>query len=176
MRTSSPGSCCSAAGPPPVTPTTPLPLLCLAAGLARHPVHIPQALLRYRAASPMQGTFSPPMANGPLLLSHVLDMTGAPIVLVSAVPVLLQMGYEVAVLGPGDSGSLGLFVEAGATAVTHPDCVNSSMLWDLAISSDLVIANTIVEVKAIRALNGAPVPVLWVGCTTPLWATAICPT
>ena len=35
------------------------------------------------------------------------------------------------------------------------------MLWDLAISSDLVIANTIVEVKAIRALNGAPVPVLW---------------
>ena len=141
-------------------PDDPASLLCLATGLARHPVHIPQALLRYRR-QPHAGDIFSAHGKRALLLSHVLDMTGAPIVLVSAVPVLLQMGYEVAVLGPGDSGSLGLFVEAGATAVTHPDCVNSSMLWDLAISSDLVIANTIVEVKAIRALNGAPVPVLW---------------
>ena len=88
-------------------------------------------------------------------------MTGAPIVLVSAVPVLRQMGYEVAVMGPGDGGSLPLFVEAGATAITHPDCVSSSLLWGLATAADLVVANTIVEVKAIRALNGGPVPVLW---------------
>ena len=141
-------------------PDDPAALLCLAARLARQTVHIPQALLRLRREPDASDLFS---AGGKraLLLSHVLDMTGAPIVLVSAVPVLRQMGYEVAVLGPGDGGSLPLFAEAGATVVTHPDCVSSSMLWGLATAADLVIANTIVEVRAIRALNGAPVPVLW---------------
>ena len=52
-------------------------------------------------------------------------------------------------------------VEAGAAVVTHPDCVSSSMLWGLATAADLVVANTIVEVRAVRALNGGPVPVLW---------------
>ena len=141
-------------------PGSPAALLELAFQLAGQPVHIPQALLRYRRQPGAEDLFS---QNGKraLLLSHVLDMTGAPIVLVSAVPVLRQMGYEVAVLGPGDGGSLPLFVEAGATAITHPDCVSSSLLWGLATAADLVVANTIVEVKAIRALNGGPVPVLW---------------
>ena len=141
-------------------PDDPASLLRLAFDLAQKPVHIPQALLRYRRQPAAADLFSD-KGKRALLLSHVLDMTGAPIVLVSAVPVLRQMGYEVAVLGPGDGGSLSLFVEAGATAITHPDCVSSSMLWGLATAVDLVVANTIVEVKAIRALNGAPVPVLW---------------
>ena len=141
-------------------PDDPAALLRLAFRLADKPAHIPQALLRYRREPDASDLFS---AEGKraLLLSHVLDMTGAPIVLVSAVPVLRQMGYEVVVLGPGDGGSLPLFVEAGATVITHPDCVSSPMLWGLATSADLVVANTIVEVKAIRALNGAPVPILW---------------
>ena len=141
-------------------PDDPAALLRLAAGLAHSPLHIPQALVRYRREPEAADLFS---AGGKraLLLSHVLDMTGAPIVLVSAVPVLRQMGYEVAVLGPGDGGSLPLFVEAGAAVVTHPDCVSSSMLWGLATAADLVVANTIVEVRAVRALNGGPVPVLW---------------
>ena len=141
-------------------PDCPAALLELAFRLAGQPVHIPQALLRYRRPPCAEDLFSP-RGKRALLLSHVLDMTGAPIVLVSAVPVLRRMGYEVAVLGPGDGGSLSLFVEAGATAVTHPDCVSSSALWGLATAADLVIANTIVEVKAIRALSGGPVPVLW---------------
>ena len=141
-------------------PDCPAALLELAFRLAGQPVHISQALLRYRRPPCAEDLFSP-RGKRALLLSHVLDMTGAPIVLVSAVPVLRRMGYEVAVLGPGDGGSLSLFVEAGATAVTHPDCVSSSALWGLATAADLVIANTIVEVKAIRALSGGPVPVLW---------------
>ena len=141
-------------------PDDPAALLALAIRLTEQPVHIPQALLRYRREPSAEDIFSQ-QGRRALLLSHVLDMTGAPIVLVSAVPVLRQMGYEVAVLGPGDGGSLPLFVEAGATAVTHPDCVSSPGLWGLASAADLVVANTIVEVKAIRALNGGPVPVLW---------------
>ncbi len=148
---------CRAAAPDPNDPAS---LLALAARLAKAPAHIPQALLRYRRQPDGRDLFTPG-ARQAVLLSHVLDMTGAPIVLVSAVPVLRQMGYEVVVLGPGDNGSLPLFVEAGATVVTQPDCVNSPLLWGLAAGADLVLANTIVEVKAVRALNGAPVPVLW---------------
>ena len=94
-------------------------------------------------------------------MSHVLDMTGAPIVLVSAVPVLRSMGYEVVVLGPDDSGSLQLFVDAGAAVITRAGCTSSNTLWGLALCADFVLANTVVEARVIRALSNAPVPVLW---------------
>ncbi|MBD9290231.1 MAG: glycosyltransferase, partial [Faecalibacterium sp.] len=94
-------------------------------------------------------------------LSHELTMTGAPIVLVSAIPVLRSLGYEVVVLGPSDEGSLPLFLEAGAAVVTRRDCVTSSTLWELASSADFVLANTVVEAPAVRTLNGGFVPVLW---------------
>ena len=94
-------------------------------------------------------------------MSHLLDMTGAPIVLVSAVPVLRSMGYEVVVLGPEDGGSMPLFLEAGATVITRKGCVQSPLLWGLALCADLVLANTVVEARAVRALSGARVPVLW---------------
>ena len=95
------------------------------------------------------------------IMSHLLDMTGAPIVLVSAVPVLRSMGYEVVVLGPEDSGSMPLFLEAGATVITRRGCVQSPLLWGLALCADFVLANTVVEARAVRALSGARVPVLW---------------
>ena len=65
--------------------------------------------------------------------------------LVSAIPVLRSLGYEVVVLGPSDEGSLPLFLEAGAAVVTRRDCVTSSTLWELASSADFVLANTVVE-------------------------------
>ena len=82
-------------------------------------------------------------------------------VLVSAVPVLRSMGYEVVVLGPEDGGSMPLFLEAGATVITRKGCVQSPLLWGLALCADLVLANTVVEARAVRALSGARVPVLW---------------
>ncbi len=93
-------------------------------------------------------------------MSHVLDMTGAPIVLVSAVPVLRSMGYEVLVLGPQDDGSLPLFLDAGASVITRSSCRNVSDAWGMALCADFVIANTVVMARAVRALNGS-VPVLW---------------
>ena len=95
------------------------------------------------------------------IMSHLLDMTGAPIVLVSAVPVLRSMGYEVVVLGPEDSGSMPLFLEAGAVVIARRGCVQSPLLWGLALCADFVLANTVVEARAVRALSGARVPVLW---------------
>ena len=135
-------------------------LLALAAQLCTSPALIPQALLHYERGICAEDAFS---AHGKraFIMSHVLDMTGAPIVLVSAVPVLRSMGYEVVVLGPEDSGSMPLFLEAGAVVITRRGCVQSPLLWGLALCADFVLANTVVEARAVRALSGARVPVLW---------------
>lgn len=135
-------------------------LLRLAHSMAQHSFRIPQALLHFRRELCADDVFS---AKGrrALILSHELTMTGAPIVLVSAVPVLRSLGFEVVVLGPADEGSLPLFLDAGAAVVTRPDCVTSSALWGLATSADLVLANTVVEAPVVNTLNGSFVPVLW---------------
>ena len=135
-------------------------LLRLAIRLAGCCRRIPQALLHYPRELCAEDVFS---AGGKraLVLSHVLDMTGAPIVLVSAIPVLRSLGYEVVVLGPADDGSLPLFLEAGAAVVTNAACVSSPVLWGLATAADFVLANTVVEAPVVRRLNGSFVPVLW---------------
>ena len=135
-------------------------LLRLATAMAENCHRIPQSLLHFRRELCADDVFS---ADGKraLILSHELTMTGAPIVLVSAIPVLRSLGYEVVVLGPSDEGSLPLFLEAGAAVVTRRDCVTSSTLWELASSADFVLANTVVEAPAVSTLNGGFVPVLW---------------
>ena len=135
-------------------------LLLLANRLAERCCRVPQALLHFRRELCAGDVFS---ATGKraVVMTHELTMTGAPIVLVSAIPVLRQMGYEVVVLGPSDEGSLPLFLDAGAAVVTRRDCVTSSSLWELATSADFVLANTVVEAPAVDTLNGAFVPVLW---------------
>ena len=135
-------------------------LLTLAAQLCRAPARIPEALLHYPRDLCAEDAYSD-SGKRAFVLSHVLDMTGAPIVLVSAIPVLRSMGYEVVVLGPDDSGSLQLFVDAGAAVITREGCTTSNTLWGLALCADFVLANTIVEARAVRALCNAPVPVLW---------------
>ena len=135
-------------------------LLALAAQLCTRPALIPQALLHYERGICAEDAFS---AHGKraFIMSHVLDMTGAPIVLVSAVPVLRSMGYEVLVLGPSDGGSLHLFLDAGASVITRSSCRNVSDAWGMALCADFVIANTVVMARAVRALSGTAVPVLW---------------
>jgi len=135
-------------------------LLRLATAMAENCRRIPQALLHFRRELCASDVFS---ASGKraLIMSHELTMTGAPIVLVSAVPVLRSMGFEVVVLGPSDEGSLPLFLDAGAAVVTRSDCVQHSSLWGLATSVDFVLANTVVEAPAVRTLSGSFVPVLW---------------
>ena len=135
-------------------------LLRLATAMAENCHRIPQSLLHFRRELCADDVFS---ADGKraLILSHELTMTGAPIVLVSAVPVLRSMGYEVLVLGPSDGGSLHLFLDAGASVITRSSCRNVSDAWGMALCADFVIANTVVMARAVRALSGTAVPVLW---------------
>lgn len=135
-------------------------LLRLATGMAQHCCRIPQALIHFHREVCADDVFS---AGGKraLVFSHELNMTGAPIVLVNAIPVLRSLGYEVVVLGPSDDGALPLFLNCGAAVVTRANCTNSSILWGLAASADLVLANTIVSAGFVSALNDSFVPVLW---------------
>ena len=72
-----------------------LELLRLANQLAQNCRCVPQALLHFRRELCAEDVFS---ATGKraVVLSHELTMTGAPIVLVSAIPVLRSLGYEAA--------------------------------------------------------------------------------
>ena len=74
-------------------------LLRLAHAMAQHSRCIPQALLHFRRELCADDVFS---AKGrrALILSHELTMTGAPIVLVSAVPVLRSLGLRWWCWGP----------------------------------------------------------------------------
>ena len=141
-------------------PENPVELLTLAAKLSRSHVCLPLALAHYERDICAEDVWSV-KGKRVFIMSHLLDMTGAPIVLVSAVPVLRSMGFEVVVLGPADDGSLPLFLDAGAAVVTRSDCVMNSSLWGLATSADFVLANTVVEAAAVSTLNGSFVPVLW---------------
>ena len=64
-------------------------------------------------------------------------------------------------LGPSDGGSLHLFLDAGASVITRSSCRNVSDAWGMALCADFVIANTVVMARAVRALSGTAVPVLW---------------
>ena len=121
---------------------------------------VPQALLHFERDICAEDAYSL-HGKRAFLISHVLDMTGAPIVMVSAVPVLRSMGYEVTVLGPSDNGSLQLFRDAGAAVITRAGCVSSPALWGLALCADFVIVNTVVSGRVLRALSDTGVPVLW---------------
>ena len=141
-------------------PGNPAELLTLAAKLNRNHVCLPLALAHYERDICAEDVWSM-KGKRVFIMSHLLDMTGAPIVLVSAVPVLRSMGYEVVVLGPEDSCSMPLFLEAVAGCFTRRGCVQSPLLLWLALCADFVLANTVVEARAVRALSGARVPVLW---------------
>ena len=123
-------------------PGNPAELLTLAAKLSRNHVCLPLALAHYERDICAEDVWSV-KGKRVFIMSHLLDMTGAPIVLVSAVPVLRSMGYEVVVLGPEDSGSMPLFLEAGATVITRRGCVQSPLLWGLAFAGYPHIAHQI---------------------------------
>ena len=72
-------------------------LLDAAARLSERCTRVPQALLHFERDICAEDAYSL-HGKRAFLISHVLDMTGAPIVMVSAVPVLRSMGYEVTVL------------------------------------------------------------------------------
>ena len=139
---------------------TPHELLYAAKAMATNPRHIPYALVNCRKFPEKNDLFSFGRKRA-LLLSHEFSMTGAPIVLTSIVPVLISMGYDVVVLGPEWDKAAPLFVDAGATVLISKKKLEEPAMFCLALCCDLVLANTVVESKAVEMLAEAPVPVIW---------------
>ena len=96
-----------------------------------------------------------------MILTHEFSMTGAPIVLVNAISVLASLGFETVVLGPNHGPALELFLNAKAMVMTNEDQFHNTALHGIALNCDLILANTICELDAIKQLSGAQVPVLW---------------
>ncbi len=98
-------------------------------------------------------TYSRPTGKRAVVLSHELTMTGAPIVLVSAIPVLRSLGYEVVVLALGRGLSAAL--SGGRSCRGHPPRMRDlSHPVGAGFQRRLVLANTVVEAPAVRTLNG----------------------
>lgn len=131
-----------------------------AASLADVRKHISQSLFLLRRELQAEDLYSPGSKRA-LVLTHEFSMTGAPIVLVNAIPALRSMGYEAVVLGPAEGKAMELFLNAGANVVTNSEMLGNLALYGVALNCDLILINTVCQLDAIHRLSGAQVPVLW---------------
>lgn len=137
-----------------------LALIGAASALSRHTEHIPLALAFYRREIAPSDVFLSGERRV-LVLCHEFSMTGAPLVLVSVIPVLKKMGFDVAVLGPWLDDAVRLFLDTGIPVITDAAQLNNGAIYGLALSCDLVFANCAAEIDAIAKLGNAAVPVIW---------------
>lgn len=96
-----------------------------------------------------------------LILCHEFSMTGAPIVLGNAAHSLKKNGYEVVVLGPECGQAMNLFLEYGIPVLINKKNLEEEELYSLAVCCDIVLANTVIEAKAVQRLSGGQNKVIW---------------
>lgn len=135
-------------------------LISMAMQMAQNIKHIPYALVSHRRPIQSTDVFSKKRKQA-LVLCHEFSLTGAPIVLVSAMSVLKSQGFDVVVLGPEYGAATQLFLDSGVTVITNDERLKDSALHGLALCCDLVIANTVVETDSVKMLGDSLVPVLW---------------
>lgn len=109
--------------------------------------------------------FSDIFGDGPekkvLFVSHELTRTGAVVALLQAVRGVKERGMQPAVLCPQDGPAREDFLRAGAAVIVSPGGMFREDLLTLALRCSLVWINTAVCGRAVSALSGAPVPVIW---------------
>ena len=96
------------------------------------------------------------------LVSHALDLTGAPMVLFHLAKVLKKNGYFPIVMCNVDGPLRKTIVEAGIHVIIDPTiAINNFLIWNLLMNSQFIVVNTIVQYQLIKELNGCRVPVIW---------------
>ena len=96
-----------------------------------------------------------------LLISHELDLTGAPIVLSHLAEWFTEKGLNPVVIARHD-GSLGkVFVDMGIPVIVNESVYQSDFVRKCARLFSLVVVNTIVGAPVITQLSGTNIPVLW---------------
>lgn len=96
-----------------------------------------------------------------LILSHELSMTGAPIVLLYAVSVLREAGYQPLILCPEDGVLKEKFLDKQIPVLIDEEIYNNNRWLSYAKEFDLIFVNTIVPFLCIEQLKDSNIPVIW---------------
>lgn len=96
------------------------------------------------------------------VISHELSLTGAPIVLVHAVHILQEYGYQLIVVSPKDGEIREEFLALGIPVIIMGNMMSASDDWlGIAKAFDIIIVNTVGLYKQIEQLGKTDIPVLW---------------
>lgn len=96
-----------------------------------------------------------------LLISHELDLTGAPIVILHLAEWFIEKGLNPVVIARND-GPLGkVFGDMGVPVIVMEAVYQSSFVLKCAHLFSLIVVNTIVGAPVITQLSGTDIPVLW---------------
>jgi glycosyltransferase involved in cell wall biosynthesis len=96
-----------------------------------------------------------------LLVSHDLNLTGAPIALYYFAENLQKMGRQPIVISPKDGPFRSLLSEKEIPVIIYEKLYVSDIIQKSAFQFELIIVNTNVGSPIVSALNGANVPILW---------------
>ena len=108
----------------------------------------------------------PPQTDAPkkkriLILTHELSLTGAPVVLSQAVPILKEAGWQVTVVSPMDGVLKNTFLRENVPVLVLGDMDKHDDWLRWAMDFDLILVNTVVPFRQIQQLRDASIPVLW---------------
>jgi GT2 family glycosyltransferase/glycosyltransferase involved in cell wall biosynthesis len=99
-----------------------------------------------------------------LFVSHETTLTGAPIQLLHLVRRLQEDRWDLAVAAPEPGPISDLLSADGAAIVIHPGLLEEpghEKLRELSAQFDVVVANTVVSWRAVRAAHSEGKPVIW---------------
>ncbi len=102
------------------------------------------------------------MAKRLMFITHRLDNTGAPLVLMDAIMACQRNGFEIHVCSLEDGVLRKKLVSAGISLTIADNFLDDISLWQETFRKyDAVIANTLLCLEAIYVLNAIGVPTIW---------------
>ncbi len=96
-----------------------------------------------------------------LLVSHELNLTGAPIALGYFAEALLSKGYYPIIIAPKDDSLREVFVQKNISVIVYEKLYLSNLVARFAQVFDFLVINTIVGAPIVEQLSGHETPVLW---------------
>lgn len=96
-----------------------------------------------------------------ILVSHELDLTGAPIAIQYFAEALIDNGMCPLIISPHDGRLKNVLIEKSIPVAVIPDIYQSNFISDNSSVFDLVVVNTIVGSPLVSKLSGLDIPVLW---------------
>lgn len=96
-----------------------------------------------------------------LLVSHELNLTGAPVALGYFAQSLKKQGHFPVVIAPRDGALRETLCQDGIPVIILENLYQSSVVMQAEALFDAVIVNTIVGAPIIRQMNGRQIPVMW---------------